>query len=270
MSPNYSLLPSAHQNSSIRRVSNISSLYLEKTSFAVSEAGRSSNAGVHGEQERPESTPGRYDEDTASIHFVKLVVLGAPGVGKTSILESFVGNPFPGEPVPTTAKREYTPSLILDTTIFELKIVDLPAVSRFPATSDEEWESFRFCGLRSAHAYLLVFDLSSSQSFQFITTIREQILNSRDTSQVPILVVGNKFDLVPAFSPERNRLRLEMAALVKKVWKSHYIECSAKCNYNLMHTFKILAQELKISEEIQHGERNCRDPATTCCFRCIP
>jgi hypothetical protein len=33
-----------------RRVSNISSLYLEKTSFAVSETGRSSNAGAHAEQ----------------------------------------------------------------------------------------------------------------------------------------------------------------------------------------------------------------------------
>ncbi len=38
-------------------------------------------------QERSEGTPGRYDEETASIHFVKLAVLGAAGVGKTAILE---------------------------------------------------------------------------------------------------------------------------------------------------------------------------------------
>jgi hypothetical protein len=43
-------------------------------------------------QDRCESSPGRYDEETASIHYVKLVVLGAPGVGKTSILEVSLDN----------------------------------------------------------------------------------------------------------------------------------------------------------------------------------
>jgi hypothetical protein len=49
---------------------------------------------------------------------------GAPGPLQIqySLFQSFVGNQFPAEPTPTTAKREYTPSLILDTTIFELKV----------------------------------------------------------------------------------------------------------------------------------------------------
>ena len=38
------------------------------------------------------------------------------------LLQSFVGSRFPVEPAPTTTKKEYTPSLILDTTIFELKV----------------------------------------------------------------------------------------------------------------------------------------------------
>ncbi len=40
-----------------------------------------------------------------------------------------------------------------------------------------------------------------------IIYFREQILNSRDTSRIPILVIGNKSDLLLDFSTERNRLR---------------------------------------------------------------
>lgn len=59
-----------------------------------------------------------------------------------------------------------------------------------------EWTDYRFYGLRSAHAYVLVFDLSNVETFQYVRTLREQMCESRNMQNVPVLVVGNKQDLV--------------------------------------------------------------------------
>lgn len=53
---------------------------------------------------------------------------------------------------------------------------------------------FRYYGLRSATAYILVFDVNLPETFQYVKNMREQILQSR-AKEVPILVVGNKHDL---------------------------------------------------------------------------
>ena len=52
---------------------------------------------------------------------------------------------------------------------------DLPAISHFPRTPDAEWSDFRFLGLRSASAYLFVYDASDpAATFDVVRTLREQ------------------------------------------------------------------------------------------------
>ncbi|XP_023338851.1 ras-like protein family member 10B [Eurytemora carolleeae] len=267
MSPNYSLLAINQENNTGRRVSSISNHFMEKQSFNISTDLPSRIQPVD-IQEKEERLPTRYDEDIP-IKYIKLAVLGDTGVGKSAVLERFVRNSFSSHHERTTRKQEYMPSLILDNSIFELKIVDIPVINRFPANSEEEWEEYRFYGLRSAHAYLLVFDVSSHQSFQFITTIRDQISSSRDISSIPVIVIANKSDLVPTLSPDQNRTRLENANIVKKTWKLGYVESSAKYNYNITYIFRTLAQELKNVEEHKTGDKNSRNQGKKC-FRCLP
>lgn len=50
--------------------------------------------------------------------------------------------------------------------MYELKITDLPTIPYFPVSSHLEWTDFRYYGLRSATAYVLVFDLSNQDTFQ--------------------------------------------------------------------------------------------------------
>ena len=55
------------------------------------------------------------------------------------------------------------------------QVTDLPAISHFPRTPDAEWSEFRFFGLRSASAYLFVYDASDpAASFDVVRTLREQ------------------------------------------------------------------------------------------------
>ena len=85
--------------------------------------------------------------------------------------------------------------MILNESLFELKVIDLPVVNYFPPDNIAEWTDFKYYGLRSASAYILVYDVSLPSTFQFIKTLREQMFETRDMTNIPVLVVGNKMDL---------------------------------------------------------------------------
>lgn len=186
-----------------------------------------------------------------SIDRIKVVLLGASAVGKTSIIQQFVWNDFYEEYIPTEKKHTYYPSVITNDRLYEIKISDIPVIPYFPVNSYYEWTNYRYYGLRSSSAYILVFDLSNIETFQYIKNIREQICESRNMTNVPILVVGNKQDLVTAeeghssggklaISSGVEEKRRDIINLVKKHWKSGYIECSAKYNWKVIAVFKEL------------------------------
>lgn len=164
--------------------------------------------------------------------------------------QQFVWNEYCEEYAPTDRKHTYYPSVITNERLYEIKISDLPVIPYFPVNSYYEWTDYRFYGLRSATAYILVFDLSNMETFQYIKTLREQICESRNMSNVPMLVVGNKQDLIvteegppgakPAITSGGDERRRDVINLVKKHWKCGYIECSAKYNWKVVAVFKEL------------------------------
>ena len=93
--------------------------------------------------------------------------------------------------------------MILNESLFELKIIDLPVVPYFPPDNIAEWTDFKYYGLRSASAYILVYDASVPATFQFIKTLRDQMFQTRDMTNVPILVVANKMDMEASRSCSR-------------------------------------------------------------------
>ncbi|RUS72050.1 hypothetical protein EGW08_020187 [Elysia chlorotica] len=179
---------------------------------------------------------------------VRLAVLGAPGVGKSSIVRQFVLQQFPEEYVPTEQRQIFCPAVIINEHLYEVRIIDCPYIPYFPVNSLYEWTDFRGYGLRNATAYVLVYDITSEDSFEYIKSLRLQILESRSRQDVPIFVVGNKHDL----ADERGVPRREVANMVKKQWKCGYIECSAKFNWHIMLLFKEL---MKSIDFIDYGHK---------------
>lgn len=169
--------------------------------------------------------------------------------------------------------------MIINEHLYEIKISDLPVIPYFPVNSYYEWTDFRFYGLRSATAYILVFDLSNIDTFQYVRTLKEQIFESRDMRNIPVLVVGNKHDLVAdknmpggcnsnngnssnclssnnsssssSNQHEPSAVATDIANLVKKHWKCGYIECSAKYNWRIVSVFKelmLMVESVEIKE----------------------
>ncbi|XP_046980645.1 ras-like protein family member 10B [Schistocerca americana] len=168
---------------------------------------------------------------------VKVALLGASAVGKTSIVRQFVWNEFSDDYSATDRRYAYYPTVVINERLYELKVSDIPVIPYFPINSFYEWADFRFYGLRSANAYVLVFDLCNTESFQYIRSLRDQMWESRDMRHVPVVVVGNKLDALQMHAAAAARRR-DIVTLVRKHWKCAYVECSAKYNWRVVAVFK--------------------------------
>ncbi|XP_037536333.1 ras-like protein family member 10A [Nematolebias whitei] len=172
------------------------------------------------------------------VETLSIAVIGAPGVGKTSIIRQFIYNDFSEAYTPTRSRYVHRPAVILNGNMYELKVLDVPPISSFPASASQEWLDLRCRGVRNANAYILVYDICCVESFEYVKMIRQQIVENREgsSSEVPILVVGNKRDL----QRQRFMPRRAVSVLVKKTWKCGYVECSAKFNWHVVLLFKEL------------------------------
>ncbi|GAB1296584.1 Ras-like protein family member 10B [Apodemus speciosus] len=184
----------------------------------------------------------------------RVAVLGARGVGKSAIVRQFLYNEFSEVCVPTTARRLYLPAVVMNGHVHDLQILDFPPISAFPVNTlqkgqQDRWRPEKASGQMPAagdseavHAYILVYDICCFDSFEYVKTIRQQILETRviGTSETPIIIVGNKRDL------QRGRVipRWNVSHLVRKTWKCGYVECSAKYNWHILLLFSELLKSV--------------------------
>ncbi|XP_051159766.1 ras-like protein family member 10B [Leptopilina boulardi] len=194
-----------------------------------------------------DSTSKEEENSADSLEQVKVIFLGAPGVGKSSIVKQFVWSEFNEDYRPTEKRETYHQSVVLADRLYEIKITDIPTIPYFPINSQHEWTDFRYYGLRSATAYVLIFDLSNQDTFQYIRMLREQIYEARDMRGVPLLVVGNKQDKLTAPAAPGTRHR-DIVNLVRKHWRCGYVECSAKYNCRVVQVFRELMKNIQAVE----------------------
>ncbi|XP_061459009.1 ras-like protein family member 10A [Rhineura floridana] len=183
------------------------------------------------------------------VETLAVAVLGAPKVGKTAVVRQFLYHDFTETYSPTKRRCTYRPSVVFNGSMYDLKIMDVPHLTAFPANSSQEWSDLKSRGLRNTDAYILVYDICSPESFEYVKMIRQQIQENRmgSAGEVPIIVVGNKRD------QQRQRFmpRQTLSALVKKSWKCGYMACSAKYNWHILLLFKEL-----LGSALAHGCKN--------------
>jgi len=115
------------------------------------------------------------------MHLARLVVLGAPGVGKTTLIENFLSNcVLPLKPCPARKVGEetllpscshgvgsdsYSCAVILEDELVHVKIMDVPPIALLPNPASSDWTDVEGTALRSADAFILMFDLTSPGMF---------------------------------------------------------------------------------------------------------
>ncbi|KAL3463593.1 P-loop containing nucleoside triphosphate hydrolase protein [Aspergillus heterothallicus] len=137
----------------------------------------------------------------------KIVVLGAQGVGKTSLVQRYVKNAFNESTTASTVGASFVTKRVLDSTsdtLVRLQIWDTAGQERFRSISRLYY--------RGANACLLCYDITDENSFQEMTGwLLELKKNLGDQGQgqgIVIHVVGTKSDIV-AVDPGRRRVPFE-------------------------------------------------------------
>jgi len=153
----------------------------------------------------------------------KMVVFGAGAVGKSSLTLRFVTDTFTQEYLPTIEDC-YRKNCLVDGRTAFLDILD--------TAGQEEYSALRDQWVREGKAFLLVYSVTSRKSFEDVASFRERILMVNEDEVVPMILVGNKCDLVK----ERQVSTAEGQALAKQ-YGIPFIECSALQNLNCTEAF---------------------------------
>lgn len=117
-------------------------------------------------------------------------MLGAARVGKSALIERFLYGTFSPKYRRTVEQMHHVdlPAPSASLPRLSLDILDTSGAFEFPA--------MRALSINSADAFVLVYDVTDLSSFEAVTTLREEIRTAKVDRQVPIVVVGNKTDLV--------------------------------------------------------------------------
>lgn len=135
--------------------------------------------GGHHDQLQPSS-------DLADVTRHKIVVMGAARVGKSSLITQFLYRKFSSK-YKRTVEEMHHGQFTVDGVKIDLDILDTSGAYEFPA--------MRALSISSADAFVLVYSVTDPESFQQAAAIRDQIIDTKHTADVPIVVVGNKLDL---------------------------------------------------------------------------
>ncbi|KAL7645688.1 UNVERIFIED_CONTAM: hypothetical protein RMT77_002565 [Armadillidium vulgare] len=159
----------------------------------------------------------------------KLVVLGAGGVGKSSLILQYLHGTYTPVYRPTVEDC-YNHTLQLPSGLYHaLEILDTAGSHCFPA--------MRELSIRCGRAFVVVFAVNNEQSFHEAKNICSIIQKTKGTENVPIVLVGNKIDL----STQRNVTWQEANDYVTcYLQNGSYLETSAKYNLYINDVFSEL------------------------------
>jgi GTPase KRas protein len=176
----------------------------------------------------------------------KLVVLGGGGVGKSALTIRLVTDNFLDEYDPTI-EDSYRKQVMIDDETALLDILDTAGQEEFSSMQDQ-W-------MRDGQGFLLVYNIVARPTFDEVSVLYDKILRTKDTDNVPIVLVGNKCDLKNQRQVEYN----EGADLAKQ-WSCAFFETSAKIKLNNEACFFELVREIRKMKKPQ--------PTTTSSKRC--
>ncbi|KAJ6258979.1 hypothetical protein Dda_5874 [Drechslerella dactyloides] len=192
----------------------------------------------------------------------KLVVVGGGGVGKSCLTIQLIQSHFVDEYDPTI-EDSYRKQCVIDDEVALLDVLD--------TAGQEEYSAMREQYMRTGEGFLLVYSITSRDSFEEIVQFQQQILRVKDKDYFPLVVVGNKCDL------EHDRqVSAEEGKSLAASFGCPFKETSAKTRMNVDEAFHELVREIRRynknpddpkggSKEKAEGGGDASGPSKSCC-----
>ncbi|XP_056367131.1 ras-related protein Rab-7b isoform X1 [Oenanthe melanoleuca] len=162
---------------------------------------------------------------------LKIIIIGALGVGKTSLLHQYVHKTFYEDYRTTLGASILTKVLAVDSTPLKLQIWDTGGQERFRSMVSTFYKGSDGC--------MLAFDVTDRESFEALDNWRDDFLDKviPREQDFPMVVLGNKIDLSDRQVPK------ETASAWCKEKDIPYFEVSAKNDINVAEAFETLAKQ---------------------------
>lgn len=176
--------------------------------------------------------------------FLKVVVVGRSGVGKSCLMLRFTDGGFNEMHVNTIGVDFRFKMLTIRNRKVKMQIWDTAGQEKFRTISGTYY--------RGADAIILVYDITSAQSFDDLQNFWVQEVAQYGNEVSNLLLVGNKSDMhskreVPGFKDQY--FTFNAGGSIKK---AHVFEVSAKTGEGVDHMFESIALNHMLAKEAKH------------------
>ncbi|XP_029914471.1 RASD family member 3 [Myripristis murdjan] len=180
---------------------------------------------------------------------VRLVFLGAAGVGKSALICRFLHDRFEHKYTRTVEELHALEFDTIGDAGIRLEVLDTSGSYSFPAMRE-------LC-IRHGDAFALVYAVDDPGSLEEVRRLRDEILELRGGKGAPITVVGSKADLTEADG--RALLAADVMATVETEWDANFVEASARTGDNTVGVFRTLLQQVSLPHRLSPVMRRRRE-----------
>jgi len=173
----------------------------------------------------------------------KIAIMGYRSVGKSSLTIQFVEGQFVDSYDPTI-ENTFTKSWKVRGQEFEVKLVD--------TAGQDEYAIFPAQYSMDIHGYVLVYSITSVQSFEILQVLLEKLMDMTGNMNTPVVIVGNKTDL------HRERVvSTEEGKRLADSWKASFFEVSARSHESVCEIFNRLIADMEKVDNSGNDNRSC-------------
>jgi GTPase KRas protein len=162
---------------------------------------------------------------------MELGTFGSFGVGKTCIVVQFVKQEFLEDHDPTMEDFYETSKKVGD------KVVDLTI---YDTSGNEQYTSLAEEHMQTVEGYFLIYSVTDVESFNKLEALHKKVSLSKKTKNIPIVLIGNKCDLVSS-----RKVSTEQGKQLAEKLGCAFIETSAKTRLNIAEAFEMLVNEVR-------------------------
>lgn len=165
----------------------------------------------------------------------KVVVLGDPSIGKTSLIRKFVQEQFEVDYIPTVGVNISKQPIYIESGGKKLKI----NLMLWDMAGQPQFYLLHKVYYNGANAVLLGFDLTRTYTFSNVKNWHSELIKF-GLANIPMILVGNKADL----KGERTVSDVHIAHLKESLNIPQYFETSAKDGQNVYKLFETIARRI--------------------------
>jgi len=167
---------------------------------------------------------------------MKVVMLGAFAVGKTSLVQQFVNSIF-------SEKYKTTLGVKIDKKTIELENQNVDLIL-WDLAGEDEFMKVRSSYLRGSSGAILVADGTRRETLDIAVELNHKV--NREVGPIPFILLVNKSDLLSDWEIDRNHLQ----QLKDSGWL--IVEVSALENNNVEYGFRLLTTEMYKVAQLQN------------------